>query len=137
VVNKADRPGADRTASHLRAMLTVGARHDRAFGDRPHPKRPEVLLASGATGKGVAELLAALDRRRQARTTDPDQVDLTRLARAEAQLAGILAERVRQRIHDPVREKETRALLRAVATHELDPYSAADALLSSLSHDRA
>ena len=33
VVNKGDRPGADRAASHLRAMLTVGAQHDRAMGD--------------------------------------------------------------------------------------------------------
>ena len=30
VVNKADRPGADRAAAQLRAMLTVGAQHDRA-----------------------------------------------------------------------------------------------------------
>ena len=137
VVNKADRPGADRTASHLRAMLTVGGRHDRAFGDRPHPKRPEVLLASGATGQGVPELLASLDRRGAARATASDEIDATRLARAEAQLAGILAERLRQRIHDPARENETRTLLRAVAAHELDPYSAADALLRSLTHDGA
>ena len=29
VVNKSDRPGADRAASQLRGMLTVGAQHDR------------------------------------------------------------------------------------------------------------
>ena len=62
-VNKADRPGADRAAADLRAMLTVGAQHDAAMGDRPRPKRPEVLLVSAATGKGVPELLAAIDRR--------------------------------------------------------------------------
>jgi LAO/AO transport system kinase len=63
VVSKADLPGADRAAAALRAMLTVGAQHDRAAGDRPRPKRPEVLLASSTEGSGVVELLAAIDRR--------------------------------------------------------------------------
>ena len=63
MVNKSDRPGADRAAAQLRAMLTVGAQHDRARGGRPTPKRPDVMLASALTGAGVAELLAALDRR--------------------------------------------------------------------------
>ena len=55
-VTKADRPGADRAAAHLRAMLTVGVSEDRARGDRPTPKRPEVVLVSGGTGQGVADL---------------------------------------------------------------------------------
>jgi GNAT superfamily N-acetyltransferase len=64
VVSKADLPGADMAAAALRAMLTVGAQHDRAMGDRPHPRRPEVLLASSTEGTGIVELLAAIDRRR-------------------------------------------------------------------------
>src|SRR6266545_5249037 len=45
VVNKGDRPGAQRTASQLRAMLVAAApRADRQLDpDRPRPKRPEVL----------------------------------------------------------------------------------------------
>jgi LAO/AO transport system kinase len=70
VVSKADMPGADQAAAALRAMLTVGAQHDRAMGDRPHPRRPEVLLASSTEGTGIAELLAAIDRRRPS-TDDP------------------------------------------------------------------
>jgi LAO/AO transport system kinase len=134
VVNKGDRPGADRAASHLRAMLTVGAQHDRAMGDRPRPKRPEVLLASGLTGAGVPELLAALDRRHARRVASADAAadESTRLARAEAQLSGILAERLRDRLRDGTRGERTRATLRAIAAHELDPYSAADRLLALL-----
>jgi LAO/AO transport system kinase len=135
-VNKADRPGADRTASSLRAMLTVGAQHDRAMGDRPHPKRPDVLLVSGATGQGVPELLGALDRREAtrraaaARGADPgDPAIRARLARAEAQLAGILTERLWERLRDPVHREATESVLRAVAAHDLDPYSAAERLL--------
>jgi LAO/AO transport system kinase len=134
VVNKADRPGADRAASHLRAMLTVGAHHDRAAGERPRPKRPEVLLASGATGQGVDAILDSLDRRdagRRAADTDRGS-DGTRLARAEAQVTGILLERVRERLRTPATTSVTGDALRAVAAHELDPYSAADRLLAAL-----
>jgi LAO/AO transport system kinase len=137
-VNKGDRPGADRAASHLRAMLTVGAKHDRVLGDRPRPKRPEVMLVSGLTGKGVPELLGALDRRHRARLDaeaagDGDGPgDKARLARAEAQLSGILAERLRERMRDGARAEATQRTLRAIASHELDPYSAADELLESL-----
>ena len=140
-VSKGDRPGADRAASHLRAMLTVGAQHDRAMGDRPRPKRPEVMLVSGLTGAGVPELLGALDRRHRARLDAEEAgdgdgpADRARLARAEAQLSGILAERLRERLREPAHASSTEATLRAIASHELDPYSAADRLLESLSVD--
>jgi LAO/AO transport system kinase len=133
VVNKSDRPGADRAASQLRAMLTVGAQHDRAMGERPRPKRPDVLLASALTGAGVTELLAVLDRRDTARrAAGADSGDAAALKRAEAQIAGILAERVNDQLRAPNRADERDATLRAVAAHELDPYSAADRLLSLL-----
>src|SRR5689334_5839843 len=67
VVNKGDKPGAHRTASQLRAMLVAG--HDRSEPEAAapaartrRPKRPEVLITTAATGAGVPELLAALDR---------------------------------------------------------------------------
>jgi LAO/AO transport system kinase len=136
VVTKGDRPGAERAAAQLRAMLTVGAQHDRAMGDRPRPKRPEVLLASGATGSGISEVLAAIDRHGAARPahagTDPSPSEL---ARAEAQLSGVLSERLRHRLRDPSRRARTTAVLAQVARHELDPYTAADELLGELASD--
>jgi LAO/AO transport system kinase len=133
VVNKSDRPGADRAASQLRGMLTVGAHHDRERGDRPTPKRPDVLLASAMTGAGVAELLAALDVRDDARrSSGPAAIDAAALKRAEAQLSGILAQRVADQLRVPGRAETRAATLRAVASHELDPYSAADQLLALL-----
>jgi LAO/AO transport system kinase len=133
VVNKSDRPGADRAAAQLRAMLTVGAQHDRAMGDRPRPKRPEVLLASAMTGAGVPELLAALDRRAPARSSTADAgAESAALKRAEAQLSGILAERVAAQMRMPGRAAQREQTLRAVAAHEIDPYTAADRLLELL-----
>jgi LAO/AO transport system kinase len=127
VVGKADRPGADKAAGQLRAMLTVGAANDRARGDRPRPKRPEILLASGTTGAGVGELLAALDRHRA--SGDEAMSTLARLARAEAQVISVIADRTRAALFAPERRAETEATLRAVAAHDLDPYTAADRLL--------
>lgn len=130
VVNKADRPGADRAAMQLRSMLTLG---DDGAGsrDRPRPKRPEVLLASGLTAAGVPELLAALDRVHAVRSDD-DGPQAARLARARAQVEGILADRTREALWSSQRRAETDALMQRVATHELDPYAAADQLVEQL-----
>jgi LAO/AO transport system kinase len=131
VVNKSDRPGADRAAAQLRAMLTVGAQHDRAAAaaGRPRPKRPDVMLASALTGAGVSELLTALDRRAANRSAATDDAALKR---AEAQLSGILAQRVAEQLRAPERAAQRDDTLRAVAAHEIDPYTGADLLLAIL-----
>jgi LAO/AO transport system kinase len=130
VVNKADRPGADRAAMQLRAMLALGDGLTGS-GDRPRPKRPQVLLASGLTSQGVPELLAALDRVHDARA-DHDGPQAARLARARAQVEGILADRTRDALWSSHRRAETDTLMERVATHELDPYAAADQLIEQL-----
>jgi LAO/AO transport system kinase len=136
VVNKGDRPGAQRAAAQLRAMLTVGARHDRAaaVGGRPRPKRPDVLLVTALSGDGVRELLAALDRRAAARraAADEGEADATRHARARAQIEGILGERLRARFARAAPSIEMEVLVGAVAAHTLDPYAAADRALDLL-----
>jgi LAO/AO transport system kinase len=128
VVNKGDRPGAARTASQLRAMLSATAAPDPGDG-RPRPKRPDVLITTAATGDGVPELLAALDRHRAANRAAGGPA---RLTRAEQLVWAIVVERLRDRLRAPGRWPATEATLAAVATHELDPYAAADRLLERL-----
>ena len=133
VVNKGDRPGAQRTAAQLRAMLVPSVARSDADPGRPAPKRPEVLVTTALTGEGIPELLAALDRHReQART---EEAPSARLFRAEAQVAAILAQRIRERLTDPSHGGVTRAVYDAVARHELDPYAASDRLLALLDED--
>jgi len=131
VVNKGDRPGAQRTASQLRAMLVamprVGA---AAASDRPRPKSPEILITTASTGEGVPELLTALDAHRAAGRES--RSGSARLARAEAQVWAILADRLRESLQDEDRRALSRETLDAVADHRLDPYAAADRLLESL-----
>ncbi len=140
VVNKGDRPGAARTAAQLRAMLVatpVAGVADPAAPDRPRPKRPEVMVTTAATGEGVPELLAALDRHRSvtARRADDGAGDGVRLARADAQVRAILADRIADRLRTGPLAGEADATLRAVADHELDPFAAADRLLAAIGRE--
>jgi len=144
VVNKGDRPGAQRTAGQLRAMLVAVPRVGRgsaaadgatggaggAAGERPRPTAPEVLVTTATTGAGVPELLAVLDRRRAA---DHDgRRNAARRTRAAAQVWSIVGERMRADLEAPALLEATTATLLAVAEHRLDPFAAADRLLASL-----
>jgi LAO/AO transport system kinase len=138
VVNKGDKPGAQRTAAQLRAMLVptvgrgprTGAGTDAGPG-RAAPKRPDVLVTTASTGEGVPELLAALDHHRAAGRAAAE-VPGARLARAEAQVWAIIGERVRDRLREPDRAAATDSVIEDVAAHRLDPYAAADRLLGEL-----
>jgi LAO/AO transport system kinase len=125
VVNKGDRPGAHRTAGQLHSMLADAPRESRP--GRPAPKHPEVLVTIAATGEGVPELLAALDRHRSA--VVGTEGDATRMARAEAQIWAVLSDRLHERARSFEAAPIAGALLRSVAANELDPYAAADRLL--------
>jgi LAO/AO transport system kinase len=120
VVNKGDRPGAQRTASQLRAML--GGGHRGIHG-------PPVLITTAATGAGVPELLEAIDRRRAEGALADDGA--ARLARAEAEVRGALADRLGRLLRLPAQAAATDAAVRAVAAHETDPLSAAERLLEA------
>jgi LAO/AO transport system kinase len=89
-----------------------------------------VLITTAATGDGVPELLAALDRHRAAGSAGSSAA--SRLARAEAQVWAIVADRWRERLHMPPNAATTAELLGEVAEHRLDPYAAADRLLREL-----
>jgi LAO/AO transport system kinase len=145
VVNKGDRPGAHRTAGQLHAMLADAPREARP--GRPSPKRPEVLVTTAATGEGVAELLAAIDRHRS--TARGSNGESSRFKRAEAQVWAVLVDRLHARVRALEGADEVPAagpsaaisaaanpgsggLLRSVASHEIDPYAAADAILARL-----
>src|SRR5207247_301347 len=132
VVNKGDRPGAQRTASQLRAMLVATSRVASADGhhgrDHPaagapspaaepaptpttprRPKEPLVMVTTATTGDGVPELLAALDRHRTQVASAPDAA--ARLARAGSEVWSIVGDRVRSRLTSDDRAAATDAVL--------------------------
>jgi len=148
VVNKGDRPGAQRTAGELRAMLAVVASPRRSgavaggaaartpgepdpSAERPHPKRPEVLVTTATSGEGVPELLAAIGRHRARLGAAEGGIEV-RHARAAALVWALVGDRVRRRLEHADLAAATTAVLDAVVRHELDPYGAADRLLAAL-----
>jgi LAO/AO transport system kinase len=111
VVNKADRPGADKLRQEIE--VTLGIRRGNAFrhvpahhgfksrGRAPAPSddrwNPPVLTAVAAKGDGIAELMAALDRHHE-----------------WLESSGTLQERRRRRLFDRTREVVDRATRRWV-----------------------
>jgi LAO/AO transport system kinase len=135
VVNKGDKPGALRTAAQLRAMLVPTVGRGEPSSDRPVPKRPEVLVTTASTGEGVPELLAALDRLRAA--GHDGLTAEARRVRALAQVRGVLADRLGDRLREPALAPLTDSLVDDVAEHRIDPYAAADRLLEAIAREGA
>ena len=113
-VNKGDRPGADRAARQLRAMLSTA-------GGRVERKPPPVLVTSATTGDGVVALADAIDAHRS-RARSPIQAR----ERAANQVRRALAELAARRAAD---RPDWEATLETVAARELDPLTAAERLL--------
>ena len=111
VVNKSDRPGADRAVERLRSGLALG--HDA----------PEVLLASAVDGGGVAELLAALEGLAVTRSGGGLQ------RRIAAHLAAAVEARAAQRLRDAESDGRLAALAQSIATGARPLSGAVDELL--------
>ena len=111
VVNKSDRPGADRTVERLRSGLALG--HDA----------PEVLLASAVDGSGVAELLTALEGLAVTRSGGGLQ------RRIAAHLAAAVEARAARRLRDAESDGRLAALAQSIATGERPLSGAVDELL--------
>jgi LAO/AO transport system kinase len=115
-VNKGDRPGAERAARQLRAMLsTAGGRLER--------QPPPILVTTATSGDGVAALVEAIEAHR-ATARGPE------LARERA------ANQVRRALaSDAIRRAEAATgwdeTIGAVADRRLDPVTAAERLAAS------
>jgi LAO/AO transport system kinase len=113
-VNKGDRPGADRAARQLRAMLsTAGGRIER--------QPPPILVTTATTGEGVAALVDAVEAHR-----DTARSPALARERAADQVRRALADLAAGRAAADPRWGE---LLQQVSDRELDPITAAERLL--------
>ncbi len=120
VVNKADRDGADRTAASIEAMLALETWAPGAW-------RPPILRTVATTGKGVPELLAAIER---FRTHTAETQGSRRRARAEYRLRELLGRRFMQHVEEHVLAPgEFEELLDEIAAREMDPYSATASIM--------
>jgi LAO/AO transport system kinase len=120
VVNKADRPGADRVVADLDAMmsLTPGAA-------RPRPPIFRTIATSGEGIDGLREGLAAFVAGGSA-----ERRDARRRERAEMRFLAVLVERFLHEVRDRKLPGERfDRLVAEIAERKIDPYSAAERVL--------
>jgi LAO/AO transport system kinase len=118
VVNKADRPGAHEAVTDLNRMLDVGP---------ARPWRPPVITTIALDGTGVGELLTAVsDHRRH--LVDTGALVERRRARALREIESAVRAGLRRKGQ---LDASDAAILESVAAREIDPWSAAEALLDA------
>ncbi len=121
VVNKADRDGAADTVRDLEQMLELAGERDW---------RPPIVETVATDGRGVDVLWRAiLDHR--AHLEVHGRLEQRRSSRLRDELRAIVFERLRERVDATCHGERFDRLVAQVAARELDPYTAADALLGS------
>lgn len=120
VVNKADREGADRTAAAVESVLSL-----ETF--EAHEWRPPVLRTEATTGKGIAELLDAIE---QFRSRGGEELVERRKTRAAFRLRELLGERFLRHVEGMLHASEMDAYIQRIAGRELDPYTAVDEIMT-------
>jgi len=121
VINKADREGADRLMSSVESNLAL---HSYATGEW----RPPVLKTVATTGAGVSELVAAIA---QFRAHSAGVQATRRRTRSEFRLRELISHRFMDHLERKVLGAgELGSMVDRIAARELDPYTAANALLA-------
>jgi LAO/AO transport system kinase len=120
VINKADRPGADRLKRDIDTAL-----HYRP----PAAWTPPVIPTVGVTGMGLTELLAALDRHHQY-LVESGTLAARRQSRLRERVVDVVDQRLKARVwDDPGAAEWLAARLAPLAAGETTPFAVADELL--------
>lgn len=122
VVNKNDRPGAQETIRDLRTMVAMASYDESAW-------KPPIVAATASAGDGIEDLTARLAAHAEwlAKSGEGDR---RRLARAREEISAIAVAALRQRLGALPGESELEVLAGRVVAGEIDPYAAADTLIT-------
>jgi LAO/AO transport system kinase len=127
VVNKADREGSDRLVSAVETTLSL---HTYRAGEW----RPPIVTTVATNGQGVPDLVKAIAAFREHAERDAGLAAARagrRRRRGELRLRDILAQRFLGHVEREVlAADELASLVDRIAAREIDPYTAADALLT-------
>jgi LAO/AO transport system kinase len=122
VINKADRPGAGETRRDLVNMLEMSA-----LGDWT----PPIVSAVASRGDGVDELWRAIGEHR-AHIEATGELERRRSGRLSEELRTIVARTLEARAYELTGTAEVDALRAAILDRSIDPYDAAERIISSL-----
>ena len=121
VINKADRPGADRVEADLAYMLSLVADEERGA--------PEILRTVAVRDEGVTELIEGIERYLE--RAGPDRRARRRRDRAESRFLGLLRERLLGRVlENGLAAGDLERTVRAIADRQTDPYTAVEEILA-------
>jgi LAO/AO transport system kinase len=127
VVNKADRDGAEQVVRDLRHMQSIGGRY---LGQGRW--RPPILKTVATRGEGAGDVLAALAEH-WAWLNSSGELTLRRNSRAAAEIEALALGQVRQRFATACGPGALEQSAARVLAGDTDPYTAADALVRSIS----
>lgn len=139
VVNKADKPGADRSVKALKMMLHLGdggstRHHGRIMSTAAVAEnsgsawQTPVKATIANNGQGVAELATTIFAHRQFLQTHSEW-QVRERDRSRREMEAILQARLWQRLRTTVPELAREQLITAVASRQIDPYTAVNELL--------
>jgi GTPase len=120
VVNKADRDGAAETVRDLEFMLDLSLDSDW---------RPPIVKTVASKGEGFEDLWEAILSHRAFLESD-GRLAARRTKRIRGELKAIVVERLYERAGEVLAGERFDELAAAVEAREVDPYSAADSLLT-------
>jgi GTPase len=126
VVNKADRDGAEQTVRELRHLISLGRRE---IGT-PSWRAP-IVPTVATVGDGIDEVVAAIEAH-HAWLVDTGSLEERRTRRAVGEIEAIAVRALRSRLADVPGGDALDRLAKQVVAGELDPYSAADALIATI-----
>lgn len=150
VVNKADRPGSNRTVKALKAMLQLGSNtvnqgHHGATvvveepannGGKPIENwSVEVMETVATEGTGIEQLVDRIQAHKY-HLISSGEWEERELARSRREVNLMLQAEFMDRLIKIVPLKEREGLIRAIAKRELDPYSAVAKLFAREAMDK-
>ncbi len=125
-VNKADRDGADATMRQLRVMLDLG-------GPPADGWQIPIVRAVAMRDEGIAQLAEAIDNHRAHLHTTGQLAERER-NRASREFTAIVQEAALARVRTGLDDTAWGELVTKIATRAIDPYTAADMLLTTSTH---
>jgi LAO/AO transport system kinase len=121
VVNKSDNPGVERAVAEIESMVDLD----------PRKRRIPVMTTAARTGTGVPELADAIQHHFS--DLQGDGLASHRRRRYEAELIEIIRRKLMSMIFDEkVFRSRVESMMDRIERKELDPYTAAEAILAGL-----
>jgi LAO/AO transport system kinase len=128
VINKAERDGALRTEQDLEALLSLGTRDDGWD--------PPIVRTVAVKGEGTEELIAAIDQC-QKFVQGAGRFTERKKTLVRERILGMLKNRITTAMVERSGSVELDTLTEKVMSHELDPYTVVDRLVSNFCLEEA